>query len=147
MLRALYLPRPASGSEARDELMTNTAPERLAVIPSGGILRISTYTPIGYPTFNQEMCVRDETQQKADARLARIEGQIRAVRKMVAEDRYCIDVVRQVQAARSALSGLETLIIDDHVDTCVQHALEAGETGERREKVTELVSILTGKRK
>ena len=47
----------------------------------------------------------------------------------------------------SALSSLETLIIDDHVDTCVQHALEAGETGERREKVTELVSILTGKKK
>mgnify|MGYP003318891589 CR=1 FL=1 len=45
--------------------------------------------------------MRDETQRKADARLARIEGQLRAVRKMVAEDRYCIDVVRQVQAARS----------------------------------------------
>ena len=66
---------------------------------------------------------------------------------MVAEDRYCIDVVRQVQAARSALNSLETLIIDDHVDTCVQHALEAGETGERRNKVIELVSILTGKKK
>ena len=91
--------------------------------------------------------MRDKTQRKADARLARIEGQIRAVRKMVTEDRYCIDVVRQVQAARSALSSLESLIIDDHVDTCVQHALEAGETGERREKVTELVSILTGKKK
>ncbi|MGB2103942.1 MAG: metal-sensitive transcriptional regulator, partial [Luminiphilus sp.] len=57
--------------------------------------------------------MRDETQRKADARLARIEGQIRAVRKMVTEDRYCIDVVRQVQAARSALSSLETLIIGD----------------------------------
>ncbi|MEK9533382.1 MAG: metal-sensitive transcriptional regulator [Halieaceae bacterium] len=91
--------------------------------------------------------MRDETQRKADARLARIEGQIRAVRKMVAEDRYCIDVVRQVQAARSALSSLETVIIDDHVDTCVQHALEAGDAGDRREKVNELVSILTGKKK
>ena len=91
--------------------------------------------------------MRDETQQKADARLARVEGQIRAVRRMVADDRYCIDVVRQVQAARSALSSLETLIINDHVDTCVQHALEAGETAERREKVTDLVSILTGKKK
>jgi DNA-binding FrmR family transcriptional regulator len=42
---------------------------------------------------------------------------------------------------------LETLIIDDHVDTCVQRALDAGGSGERREKVTELVSILTGRRK
>lgn len=91
--------------------------------------------------------MRTETQRKADARLAKIEGQIRAVRKMVTEDRYCIDVVRQVQAARSALSGLESLIIDDHVDTCVQRALQAGKTDERKEKVNELVSILTGKRK
>ena len=66
---------------------------------------------------------------------------------MVNEDRYCIDVVRQVQAARAALSSLESLIIDDHVDTCVQHALEAGKTDERREKVIELVSILTGKKR
>ena len=91
--------------------------------------------------------MRNETQRKADARLAKIEGQIRAVRKMVTEDRYCIDVVRQVQAARSALRGLESLIIDDHVDTCVQRALQAGKTDERKEKVNELVSILTGKRK
>ena len=91
--------------------------------------------------------MRNETQRKADARLAKIEGQIRAVRKMVTEDRYCIDVVRQVQAARSALSGVESLIIDDHVDTCVQRALQAGKTDERKEKVNELVSILTGKRK
>ena len=91
--------------------------------------------------------MRNETQRKADARLAKIEGQIRAVRKMVTEDRYCIDVVRQVQAARSALSGLESLIIDDHVDTCVQRALQAGKTDERKEKVNELVSILTGRRR
>ena len=91
--------------------------------------------------------MKKETRDNVDQRLARIEGQVKALRRMVGEDRYCIDVARQVQAARSALSGLETLIIDDHVDTCVQHALEAGETGERREKVTELVSILTGKRK
>ena len=91
--------------------------------------------------------MRTETQRKADARLAKIEGQIRAVRKMVTEDRYCIDVVRQVQAARSALRGLESLIIDDHVDTCVQRALQAGKTDERKEKVNELVSILTGKRR
>ncbi len=66
---------------------------------------------------------------------------------MVEDDRYCVDIVRQVQAARSALSGLESVIIEDHVDTCVQHALESGSTDDRREKVTELVSILTGKKK
>ena len=88
-----------------------------------------------------------DTKRRADARLAKIEGQIRAVRKMVADDRYCVDVVRQVQAARAALAGLESVIVEDHVDTCVQHALYSGSPNDRREKVTELVSILTGKKK
>ena len=91
--------------------------------------------------------LRTETKRIADARLARVEGQIRAVRKMVEEDRYCVDVVRQVQAARSALSSLETVIVEDHVETCVQASLESGSAEARREKVTELVSILTGKKK
>ena len=91
--------------------------------------------------------MRSSTKRLADARLARIEGQIRAVRKMVDDERYCVDVVRQVQAARSALSSLETLIVEDHVETCVQASLESGSFDARKEKVTELVSILTGKKK
>ena len=57
--------------------------------------------------------MRSKTKRLADARLARIEGQIRAVRKMIDEDRYCVDVVRQVQAARSALTSLETVIVEE----------------------------------
>ena len=91
--------------------------------------------------------MQNDTKRRADARLAKIEGQIRAVRKMVADDRYCVDVVRQVQAARAALAALEAVIVDDHVDTGVQHALDSGSPDDRREKVTELVSILTGKKK
>ena len=91
--------------------------------------------------------MRSETKRVVDARLARIEGQIRAVRKMVDEDRYCVDVVRQIQAARSALSSLETVIVEDHVETCVQASLQSGSAEARREKVDELVSILTGKKK
>ncbi len=66
---------------------------------------------------------------------------------MVDDERYCVDVVRQVQAARAALSSLEALIIEDHVETCVQASLESGSFSARKEKVTELVSILTGKKK
>ena len=91
--------------------------------------------------------MKEKTKSLADQRLARIEGQVRAVRRLVAEDRYCVDIVRQVQAARSALSSLEALVIEDHVDTCVEQALTKGSINERREKVTELVGILTGKKK
>ncbi|MCH1493295.1 MAG: metal-sensitive transcriptional regulator [Luminiphilus sp.] len=91
--------------------------------------------------------MKAKTKKLADQRLARIEGQVRAVRRLVDENRYCVDVVRQVQAARSALASLETLIIEDHVDTCVEQALTKGSVGDRREKVNELVDILTGKKK
>ncbi|MAI94692.1 MAG: hypothetical protein CME45_06745 [Halieaceae bacterium] len=118
----------------------------LDYIPPRGIIYNLKYPP-GVYSRKEVVILRTETKRIADARLARIEGQIRAVRKMVNEDRYCVDVVRQVQAARSALSSLETVIVEDHVDTCVQASLESGSTEARREKVIELVSILTGKKK
>jgi DNA-binding FrmR family transcriptional regulator len=106
-----------------------------------------THTPLGYRSESESHTMKEKTKSLADQRLARIEGQVRAVRRLVAEDRYCVDVVRQVQAARSALASLEALVIEDHVDTCVEQALTKGSISERREKVTELVGILTGKKK
>lgn len=90
---------------------------------------------------------------KADAktaalkRLARIEGQVRGIARMVEGDRYCIDVVRQVQAIKAALSGLEGVIIDDHLGTCVEDALAGPSLEARRDKVEELVTILGGRKK
>lgn len=91
--------------------------------------------------------MRTETKDAATKRLARIEGQVRGVSKMIAEDRYCIDVVRQVQAIKAALSGLEKVVLDDHLETCVEHALAADNLDDRREKVEELVAVLGGRKK
>lgn len=91
--------------------------------------------------------MRVETKNAATKRLARIEGQVRGVSKMITEDRYCIDVVRQVQAIKAALSGLEKVVLDDHLETCVKHALEAENLADRREKVEELVAVLGGRKK
>ncbi|MBB37196.1 MAG: hypothetical protein CME88_17270 [Hirschia sp.] len=91
--------------------------------------------------------MRTETKDAATKRLARIEGQVRGVSKMIAEDRYCIDVVRQVQAIKAALSGLEKVVLDDHLKTCVEHALAADNLDDRREKVEELVAVLGGRKK
>ena len=86
------------------------------------------------------------TKTAAMKRLARIEGQVRGVGRMVEDGRYCIDVVRQVQAIKAALNGLETLILDDHLGTCVEDALTGPSIELRREKVDELVAVL-GRRK
>lgn len=91
--------------------------------------------------------MKTDTKDAALKRLARIEGQVRGVSKMISEDRYCIDVVRQVQAIKAALSGLEHVVLEDHLETCVEHALTSDDVDERRDKVEELVAILGGRKK
>lgn len=72
---------------------------------------------------------------------------MRGISKMVAEDRYCIDVIRQVQAVKAALVGLETVVLNDHINTCVDQALTSSSVEDRREKVEELVAVLGGRKK
>jgi len=88
--------------------------------------------------------MRTETKDKSLKRLARIEGQVRGVSKMIADDRYCIDVVRQVQAIKAALAGLEKFILEDHLASCVDTALKSDDLEDRRAKVKELVSVFGG---
>ena len=89
----------------------------------------------------------NRTSQLAIKRLARIEGQVRGISGMIEDDRYCIDVVRQIQAVKSALTSLEGLVLNDHLDTCVETALKSDDMDERREKVEELVAVLGGRKK
>ena len=67
-------------------------------------------------------------------RLSRIEGQVRGIRKMIEEERYCIDVLQQVQAIKAALSKVEDAILKDHSNTCVASAISSGNEQEQRQK-------------
>ena len=91
--------------------------------------------------------MKADTKKLAAQRLARIEGQVRGITKMVEDGRYCIDVVRQVQAVKAALTGLEGVVLKDHLETCVEHALASPDLDARREKVEELVAVLGGRKK
>ncbi len=71
-------------------------------------------------------------------RLARIEGQVRGVSRMVEEERYCIDVLTQIGAIEAALDKVALGLIDEHTRHCVINA----EGGEQSEKVDELVAAL-----
>jgi len=75
-------------------------------------------------------------------RLSRIEGQIRGLTGMVEDDRYCIDIVTQIAAARAALKRVEELVLKDHVAHCVEHAIASGDRSEQRRKVAELMEVL-----
>jgi DNA-binding FrmR family transcriptional regulator len=76
-------------------------------------------------------------------RLARIEGQVRGVSAMVEGDRYCIDVLTQVRAARAALAKVEQAILTDHLGHCVEAAIVSGDPEKQREKVAELIDVLS----
>ena len=74
-------------------------------------------------------------------RLKRIEGQVRGITQMVVDDRYCIDILHQVQAVKAALASVETAILKDHAACCVADAIKSGDVEEQREKFNELVEL------
>ena len=76
------------------------------------------------------------------ARLSRIEGQVHGVSTMVKEGRYCIDVVAQVRAVRSALARVEQMLLDGHLKHCVEEAISSGDPKQQRQKVAELIELL-----
>ncbi len=63
--------------------------------------------------------MKEETKPKVRKRLERIEGQVVGLLKMVEEDRYCVDVLTQVSAVRSALDAVGVLLITDHIEGCL----------------------------
>src|SRR4030088_516966 len=75
-------------------------------------------------------------------RLSRIEGQVRGLAGMVADDRYCIDIVTQISAVRAALRRLEEEILRDHVGHCVEHAIASGNKTDQRRKIEELMNVV-----
>ena len=76
-------------------------------------------------------------------RLAKVEGQVRGVAQMVEQDRYCLDVVTQVRAARAALAKIEELVLADHLAHCVEAAILSGDPDQQRAKVAELIEVFS----
>lgn len=84
--------------------------------------------------------MQDERRKDVLKRLAYIEGHVAGIRKMVEEDKYCIDILRQTYAVRKALEKLEGLIVEGHLQTCVPEGIKGG----REEAVIqELVQLYT----
>lgn len=63
--------------------------------------------------------MKEETKPKVRQRLRRIQGQVAGLLKMVEEDRYCVDVLTQVAAVRSALDSVGILLLTDHIEGCL----------------------------
>src|SRR6202011_3688801 len=80
-----------------------------------------------------------------DARLARIEGQIGGIRRMVEDDRYCIDVLTQLNAAKAALDRVALLLLKDHIGHCVADAVRDGDREPKLEELTGAIGRFLGR--
>ncbi len=75
-------------------------------------------------------------------RLSRIEGQIRGLAKMVEDERYCIDILTQIKAIKSALISVEMGIVEEHMKECVAEAVKASDKKKRDKVLKEILSLL-----
>ena len=82
-----------------------------------------------------------ETKNKVQARLKRVAGQVSGIQKMVEDDRYCVDVLMQISAARAALAKVSKMLLESHIQTCVTGAFESDDARERAAKIEELVRV------
>jgi DNA-binding FrmR family transcriptional regulator len=75
-------------------------------------------------------------------RLRRIEGQVGGLVRMVEEERYCVDILTQIRAARAALRRVEEAVLREHVEHCVAQAIRSGDSAEQKAKVDELLDVV-----
>lgn len=83
-----------------------------------------------------------DTRKTQVNRLNRVAGQVRGVATMIEEGRYCIDVLTQLAAARSALAKVETQVLKDHAASCITEAIASGDEAEQRAKFNELIELM-----
>ncbi len=81
-----------------------------------------------------------EDKKDLTVRLRRIEGQIRGIQRMLEEEKYCVDILTQVEASRGALKKVAMKVLDSHINGCVQRAIK-NEEGED-EIIEELMGVI-----
>ena len=82
------------------------------------------------------------THSENTTRLARIEGQIKGVKRMINEGEYCIDIITQIQAARSALQSVSKIILEKHLKHCVSAAIKEHDEANIDRKFEEIMTVI-----
>jgi CsoR family transcriptional regulator, copper-sensing transcriptional repressor len=105
----------------------------------------ATPPPLGGGKKETEICIRNiEVNMEADStirRLKTVEGHLRGVIRMVEEDAYCIDVIRQIQAIEAALNKVSSRILEDHLNSCVITAIQGSDLKERERVLKEITEV------
>ena len=83
----------------------------------------------------------DTTRKAVTQRLASASGHIKGIERMVNEEAYCIDVIQQIQAVQAALSKVSTLVLDNHLNSCVIAAVQSEDPVDRERVLKEITSV------
>ena len=88
-----------------------------------------------------------ERKRELSNRLRSIEGHIRGIDRMVADDAYCMDILKQIKAVQQALERVSALTLENHLNTCVTTAIRSDDEVEKQRVVTEIMDVFkaTGK--
>lgn len=97
--------------------------------------------PPGEGVEGDGLLMDEKTRKAMTRRLASAAGHIKGIERMVEEDAYCIDVIRQIQAVQSALSRVSALMLDTHLRTCVTTAIQGDDPEERERMLHEVASV------
>ncbi|NKQ35738.1 MAG: metal-sensitive transcriptional regulator [Chloroflexi bacterium] len=89
----------------------------------------------------------DNTKKVVTQRLASAAGHIKGIERMVNDDTYCIDVIKQIQAVQAALSKVSAIILDNHLQTCVTTAIQGDDPEERQRVLHEVTGVFDMKNK
>jgi DNA-binding FrmR family transcriptional regulator len=101
----------------------------------------------GHPAGHADHFRHSYSKDKAQLvrRLARIEGQVRGIARMIEREEYCVDILQQTAALRAAVDSLAVLVLEDHVQGCVRTAAEQGDAERYVEEVVDVVRRTLGR--
>lgn len=88
-----------------------------------------------------------KTEKTLKRRISSAAGHLKGIERMVDEQAYCIDIIQQVQAVQAALNKINTLLLDNHLKTCVTEAIQGDDPAEREMMLSELSAVFTAKSK
>lgn len=91
--------------------------------------------------------MNDQTRQNIAQRIASTSGHLKGIQKMVEEEQYCIDIIRQIQAVQAALNKVSTILLDNHLRGCVTTAIQGDDAQERERMLSEISSVFEMKNK
>lgn len=80
-------------------------------------------------------------------RMKNIEGHIRGIERMISEDAYCIDVIRQIQAVQAALNKVSGIVLEDHLNSCLITAIRGDDVTERERVLKEVSDVFNASQK